>query len=154
MASLFLGTQLSCAAPQRAAGGRAGCVTVAKQSMNGTVVSVAGAKSVVVNVQRQVAHPVYLKRVYLSKKYMVHDEDSRCKVGDVVRITQARAAAGRRAARGAAAACRWLERKELRPHDSALQCRPLSARKRFEVTDLVKAMLTVDAPLPNETAAV
>jgi small subunit ribosomal protein S17 len=43
-------------------------------------------KTVVVRVTREFRHPVYGKRVKLSKKYMAHDENNECQVGDVVRI--------------------------------------------------------------------
>jgi small subunit ribosomal protein S17 len=47
-------------------------------------------KTVVVRVTREFRHPVYGKRVKLSKKYMAHDENNECQVGDVVRIMETR----------------------------------------------------------------
>jgi len=44
----------------------------------------------VVYVERRVMHPVYKKFIRRSKKYMAHDEENRCKAGDVVRIIEAR----------------------------------------------------------------
>ena len=35
-------------------------------------------------------HPLYHKRVKSSKKYSVHDETNKAKVGDVVRIVETR----------------------------------------------------------------
>ena len=60
------------------------------QNLIGKVVSTKMAKSVVVSVKRQVPHPVYLKRITMSKKYMAHDEDEVCSEGDTVRITACR----------------------------------------------------------------
>ncbi|SMO63093.1 SSU ribosomal protein S17P [Balnearium lithotrophicum] len=56
----------------------------------GVVVSDKMDKTVVVRVTREFRHPVYGKRVKLSKKYMAHDENNECQVGDVVRIMETR----------------------------------------------------------------
>jgi small subunit ribosomal protein S17 len=56
----------------------------------GVVVSNKMDKTVVVRVTREFRHPVYGKRVKLSKKYMAHDENNQCNVGDVVRIMETR----------------------------------------------------------------
>jgi len=56
----------------------------------GVVVSNKMDKTVVVRVTREFRHPVYGKRVKLSKKYMAHDENNQCQVGDVVRIMETR----------------------------------------------------------------
>ncbi len=56
----------------------------------GVVVSDKMDKTVVVRVTREFRHPVYGKRVKLSKKYMAHDEKGECRVGDVVRIMETR----------------------------------------------------------------
>jgi small subunit ribosomal protein S17 len=58
--------------------------------MNGTVVSTAGDKTVVVRVERRLMHPVYKKFIRRSKKYAVHDAGNRCAVGEVVRIRETR----------------------------------------------------------------
>jgi len=109
----------SFAAPARAAAPRAALVVRADQTLIGKVVSTATAKTVVVAVQRQVAHPKYLKRVLTTKKYMAHDETEVCGNGDVVKLTS---------------------------------CRPLSARKRFTVAEVLKkAFVEVSLPLPGET---
>lgn len=47
-------------------------------------------KTVVVRVTRQVKHPRYKKYVRVSKKYMVHDEDGSCGIGDLVTIVESR----------------------------------------------------------------
>ncbi|MCJ7588283.1 MAG: 30S ribosomal protein S17 [Candidatus Aminicenantes bacterium] len=47
-------------------------------------------KTVTVLVERQVRHPLYKKTIRRRKKFMVHDEYEKCKVGDVVRIIETR----------------------------------------------------------------
>ena len=61
-----------------------------KRILQGTVVSDACDKSVVVLVERRVTHPVFKKVVRKSKKYMAHDEANACKKGDSVRIRECR----------------------------------------------------------------
>ena len=61
-----------------------------KRILQGVVVSDKQDKTVVVNVERQVMHPVYRKFVKRSKKYAAHDENNIAKVGDTVRIAQTR----------------------------------------------------------------
>ena len=61
-----------------------------KRVLQGQVVSDKGNKTVTVKVERRVTHPKYKKIVRLSKKYAAHDEENRCKVGDVVQIEESR----------------------------------------------------------------
>ncbi len=61
-----------------------------RRVLQGTVVSSAGDKTVVVRVQRRLKHPVYKKFIRRSKKYAAHDPENRCKPGDVVRIRESR----------------------------------------------------------------
>ena len=61
-----------------------------KRVFQGKVVKDAKDKTVVVYVERRVTHPVYKKIIRRSKKYMAHDEDNRCKAGDLVRIRECR----------------------------------------------------------------
>jgi small subunit ribosomal protein S17 len=56
----------------------------------GLVVSEKMDKTVVVAVQRLVPHPRYKKRVRLTKRFLAHDEQSRCHVGDKVVIVETR----------------------------------------------------------------
>lgn len=69
---------------------RATGITAAAQTLEGVVVSQSGAKSKVVLVERKVPHPKYIKRVNASKKFMFHDENDGCKVGDRVEISACR----------------------------------------------------------------
>lgn len=56
----------------------------------GTVVSDKMDKTIVVNVETRMPHPLYGKIVRRSKKYTAHDEENQCHVGDVVRIMETR----------------------------------------------------------------
>ena len=47
-------------------------------------------KTVVVAVDHTMRHPLYRKVVRTTKKYMAHDEENRCAVGDIVRIVESR----------------------------------------------------------------
>ena len=61
-----------------------------RRTVQGTVVSDAAEKTIVVKVERRVRHPVYKKFITRSKKYMAHDEGNSAKAGDVVRIRECR----------------------------------------------------------------
>lgn len=56
----------------------------------GTVVSDKMDKTVVVEVERITAHPLYGRRLKRTKKYKVHDENNEAHVGDRVRIMETR----------------------------------------------------------------
>lgn len=56
----------------------------------GVVVSDKMDKTVVVEVTRTVIHPVYKKYVRRRKRFMAHDEDNRCRIGDEVMIVETR----------------------------------------------------------------
>ena len=62
-----------------------------KRSLEGTVVSDKGSKTVVVNVLRRFKHKKYSKFVNLSKKYHAHDELNKFKTGDSVQIIESKA---------------------------------------------------------------
>lgn len=61
-----------------------------RQERQGTVVSDAMDKTIVVKVEVTKAHPRYKKVVRRSVKFHAHDERSEAKVGDVVRIVETR----------------------------------------------------------------
>ena len=63
---------------------------MSKRVLQGRVLKDAKDKSVVVRVERKIKHPPYQKFIRRSKKYMAHDEDNRCKAGDIVRIQECR----------------------------------------------------------------
>ncbi|MDD3718202.1 MAG: 30S ribosomal protein S17 [Actinomycetota bacterium] len=56
----------------------------------GTVVSDKMDKTIVVNVETRMPHPLYGKIVRRSKRYTAHDEENQCNIGDVVRIMETR----------------------------------------------------------------
>ncbi|MFB0565153.1 MAG: 30S ribosomal protein S17 [Candidatus Aminicenantaceae bacterium] len=45
-------------------------------------------KTVTVLVERQLRHPLYKKIIKRRKKFLVHDEYEKCRIGDVVRIVE------------------------------------------------------------------
>ena len=47
-------------------------------------------KSITVNVERKVKHPLYGKFVKKSTKFHAHDEKNECSIGDTVRIMETR----------------------------------------------------------------
>jgi len=56
----------------------------------GVVISNKMDKTVVVEVSRTVVHPVYKKFVRRRKRFMAHDEENRCRIGDEVIIVETR----------------------------------------------------------------
>lgn len=55
-----------------------------KKKLKGKVVSDKMDKTIVVKVDRRVSHPKYSKSYTITKKYKVHDEENKYKVGDDV----------------------------------------------------------------------
>jgi small subunit ribosomal protein S17 len=58
--------------------------------IQGTVVSDKMQKTVVVSVERKKKHRLYHKVVTVTERYKAHDEQDSCKLGDIVRIEEAR----------------------------------------------------------------
>ena len=56
----------------------------------GVVVSNKMDKTVVVKVSRLAEHPLYGKRIRRAKKYVAHDAENTCRIGDEVRIRETR----------------------------------------------------------------
>ena len=56
----------------------------------GEVISVKMTKTIVVRVERRFRHPRFKKVVTRYRKFYAHDEESRAKVGDHVRIQETR----------------------------------------------------------------
>ncbi|MDP5171668.1 MAG: 30S ribosomal protein S17 [Bacteroidia bacterium] len=56
----------------------------------GKVVSDKMDKSIVVSVERKVKHPMYGKYVKKTSRFMAHDENNECGIGDTVRIMETR----------------------------------------------------------------
>jgi small subunit ribosomal protein S17 len=76
----------------------------------GTVTKASAPKTVIVAVERHTLHKTYRRYIRRTKRYMAHDEQGRCKVGDHVVITESR---------------------------------PLSKRKRWRVSAVVKSAVGV-----------
>ncbi len=47
-------------------------------------------KSITVKVERRLQHPIYGKFVKKSTKFMAHDEENSCGIGDTVKIAETR----------------------------------------------------------------
>ena len=56
----------------------------------GIVVSNKMEKTIVVRVERMAEHPLYGKRIKRAKKYVAHDAENSCGMGDEVRIRETR----------------------------------------------------------------
>ena len=56
----------------------------------GVVTSNKMQQSIVVSVERKVKHPIYGKFISQTVKFMAHDQDNTCGVGDKVRIMETR----------------------------------------------------------------
>lgn len=61
-----------------------------RQSKVGRVVSDKMDKSIVVAVDRLVKHPLYGKTIRRTSRFMAHDEENSCRVGDKVAIEESR----------------------------------------------------------------
>ena len=70
----------------------------------GTVVGDKSDRTVVVEISRTVLHPLYKKYMRRRKRYLAHDEDNACQVGDKVRIVETRPLSKRK---------RWRVREKL-----------------------------------------
>ncbi len=68
----------------------------------GRVVSDKMEKTVVVAVDSVRRHPLYHKRITRTSKFLAHDEENRCRPGDVVRIEETRPLSKRK---------RWIVRE-------------------------------------------
>lgn len=60
------------------------------KTMTGTVISDKMDKTVTVRVTRTTRHPVYGRVTKMIKKYKVHDEENKAKLGDTVSIAPTR----------------------------------------------------------------
>ena len=61
-----------------------------KRTIQGVVVSNLMEKTVVVQVKKQFSHPLYKKVVTKHKKFYAHDEENKCKKGDIVILEESR----------------------------------------------------------------
>lgn len=63
---------------------------MAEKKYTGKVVSDKMDKTVVVAVTMHVQHPEYKKVVKKINRFKAHDEENKCKVGDIVSVTETR----------------------------------------------------------------
>ena len=61
-----------------------------KQELVGKVVSTSNNKTITIAVVTYKKHPLYNKNVKTTKKYAVHDEENKAKVGDIVKVVSSR----------------------------------------------------------------
>ena len=61
-----------------------------KRIMQGVVVSDKMDKTIIVRVERKFPHPLYQKYIKRSKRYHVHDQGGKYKIGDIVSIKETR----------------------------------------------------------------
>ncbi len=68
-----------------------------KRTVTGRVVSAGMDKSAAVAVERLVKHPIYGKYIRRTSKFLIHDENNECHVGDTVNIAECRPISRRKA---------------------------------------------------------
>lgn len=56
----------------------------------GTVISNKMEKTIIVAVKTKIAHKKYKKIITKTNKYYAHDEENKCKLGDLVKIQETR----------------------------------------------------------------
>jgi small subunit ribosomal protein S17 len=61
-----------------------------RKSRTGVVSSNKMDKTITVSVERKVKHPIYGKFVKKTTKFMAHDENNECSIGDTVKIMEVR----------------------------------------------------------------
>ena len=61
-----------------------------RRTVTGKVISNKMDKTIVVEVERKIKHPLYGKYIRRTSKMYAHDADNACKIGDVVLIQQSR----------------------------------------------------------------
>ena len=64
--------------------------TQENRTLKGRVISDKMDKSVTVQIERRVKHPIYGKFIRRSTKVHAHDENNECRIGDVVVVEQCR----------------------------------------------------------------
>ena len=61
-----------------------------RKTLVGIVTSNKMDKSIVVSIEETRRHPLYGKSTKITKKFMEHDENNECQIGDKVRIMETR----------------------------------------------------------------
>lgn len=65
-------------------------VKINRKQIVGLVTSTKMDKTITVQVERKIKHPIYGKFVKKSKKFLAHDEKNECNAGDTVKIMESR----------------------------------------------------------------
>ena len=106
-----------------------------RRRLTGTVVSNKMQKTVVVQVDRSYRHPLYGKVIRTYKRYMAHDEENTCEIGDTVTIVESRPISRHK---------RWVVQEILREDVSA---------RMTEVAEVAEVELPVvtETEVPDET---
>ena len=63
---------------------------MSKKILKGRIINDKSNKTVIVLVKRKYSHPFFGKVITSSKKYHVHDEDNKFKIGDIVQIIESK----------------------------------------------------------------
>jgi len=63
---------------------------MSKKILKGRIINDKSNKTVIVLVKRKYSHPFFGKVVTSSKKYHVHDENNKFKIGDIVQIIESK----------------------------------------------------------------
>lgn len=66
------------------------------KTLLGTVSSTAAEKTIVITVSSRKNHPLYKKQYTVTTKYIAHDENNDCNVGDLVSIEETRPISARK----------------------------------------------------------
>lgn len=61
-----------------------------RKTRTGVVIKNGMDKSILVSIERKIAHPIYKKYFKKTTKLMAHDEKNECNLGDVVKIMETR----------------------------------------------------------------
>ena len=60
------------------------------KEQNGIIISNKMEKTVVIKVENRYPHPIYSKTLVKTKKYLAHDEQNECNIGDQVLVQECR----------------------------------------------------------------
>ena len=63
---------------------------MSKKILKGEIINDKSNKTVIVLVKRKYSHPFFGKVITSSKKYHVHDENNKFKIGDIVQIIESK----------------------------------------------------------------
>ena len=63
---------------------------MSKKILKGKIINDKSNKTVIVLVKRKYSHPFFGKVITSSKKYHVHDENNKFKIGDIVKIIESK----------------------------------------------------------------